>query len=134
MSLDVKGTLKDDEVSLNQAAPVQNTWYLIIDARNIFVYLLDVAIITTGETLDVRLTIDGTVYTLTGLAATAGTVYRTYFTHNDTGRTLASAAAGTQLLMGTYQGLWARQFKAEIRKTTVAGTGNLRASLAKAAQ
>jgi len=110
---------------LNQAAPVQDTWYTILDTtRNVRIVYGRFMVATTNETLEVRITVDGQVLVSSALAATADTSY--YLNHtvdfwnpNDTGFTLA---ATNNLLAFVLEG---RSIKIDMRKTTAAGAGNL---------
>lgn len=110
---------------LNQATPVQNTWYTIIDTSgDLEIYGCSIAIQTTGETLEVRITIDGVNPNNLTQIAVAGTNYKVSIDHDYTGIWL-SAAAGNLIVHG-YSSLKCHTFKAEVRKTTAAGGGNLR--------
>lgn len=112
---------------LNQAAPVQNTWYTILDTTaNVRVYHIHVNIEDDDETLEIRLTIDGEV--LTGSNACTHSVDYSIGYH-------CSAITGTDFLefdtvpthFDKYRAFLCEglSVKFEVRKTTAAGTGNL---------
>jgi hypothetical protein len=109
------------DATLVQAAPVQNTWYTILDTTlNCCLYSVTILVWTTGETLEVRVTIDGQI--LTGSVAATATTY--YYVH------LFLYAAGFAIdtnvfPIGKYMPLEGRSVKVEVRKTTAAGTGTL---------
>jgi len=98
--------------------PVQNTWYTILDTtNNVHIYMLNVAINTTGETLQLRMTIDGQVWTR-NFTATAGIYY--YILHGI-----------DEPLFSSYDNdmngrdFEAKSIKIEVRKTTANGVGQL---------
>jgi hypothetical protein len=106
---------------LSQATPVQNTWYTILDTVHYAkLFGIAIAVATTGETLEVRLTVDGNVYTGSQVAV-ADTAYKA---------NPYTAPTGTYLLMTTSSiqnsnELEGRSLKVEVRKTTAAGTGTI---------
>lgn len=112
---------------LSQAAPVQNTWYTVLDTvlncRLIqFVY----AVADTSETIQTRITIDGNVL-LAGGAATAATVYTVCpSVSTTTGQELNILATSATIQCRPFL-LEGRSIKIEVRKTTAAGTGTLTA-------
>jgi len=109
------------DATLSQASPTQNQWYTILDTTlNAFVYAIAVSVATTGETLEVRLTIDG--QTLTGSrAGSAGTVYGITISP-ETGNLALDAYPLYVGFINQFQG---RSVKVEVRKTTASGTGTL---------
>lgn len=114
---------------LNQAAPVQNTWYTILDTTiNAILHGVTFAIITTDETLEVKITIDGNSYTASQ-AATASTTYQAYFAADYTGKYLTTVADTISPILWRKIGISCRSLKVEIRKTTATGAGNLRAAV-----
>lgn len=129
-NLDVKNPKLQPSAILNQANPVQNTWYTILDTTgDLEIFLVAIAIITTGETLECRLTIDGVIPNIiSGLAAVAGTTYPVAIYHDHTGMWL-DATVSNSLILRNGQTLRCRAFKAEVRKTTNAGAGNLRGAV-----
>lgn len=114
--------------TLTQAAPVQNTYYTILDTvLDARIYAIGVRIQDTGETLQVRLTIDGLVIESAAVACVAGQ-NNLIVIDNDclpamneytitTG--INSYASYSQLLVE------GRSVKIEVRKTTAAGAGTL---------
>ena len=109
------------DAELSQADPVQNTWYTILDTQeNARIYCITVAVMTTDETLEARVTIDG--QTLTGsVDATADAWYFVEKSLLDAGLSLGTA----WMLAVHYAALEGRSVKVEVRKTTAAGTGTL---------
>jgi len=102
---------------LNQAAPVQNTWYTVLNTTNARLQLVDIYVETTNETLEIRLTIDND--TCTGsVAATAGTVYYAFMSYD--GELVISNSFPSQTFLQE-----GREVLVEVRKTTAAGAGNL---------
>lgn len=119
---------------LDQAAPVQNTWYTVLDARNVRVYFITVTVLTVGETLEARITIDGTLYTAGGgTAVAAGANHKAYLstaTFGGPGAPTGYAwitAPGSDLNAAAQTFLEGKHILIEIRKITVAGAGNLQA-------
>jgi len=110
---------------LSQAAPVQNTWYTILAATpNVRVYGISVKVVTTGETLEVKMTIDGQTLTAS-FACLADTDYIYYLDlwATATSPILMSAARGILYPNGGW--IEGRSVKVEVRKTTNAGAGTL---------
>ena len=55
---------------LNQAAPVQNTWYTILDTTpNVRIYDIVINVEDVDESLDVRVTIDGEILPMGSVVA-----------------------------------------------------------------
>jgi len=113
---------------IDQAAPVQNTWYTVLDTTlNVIVYTISVRVETTGETLEARITADGNVYT-TSIAAVAATTYWIIAQHPEPNLPVtASDYSGVSCAAQYFTHIEARSIKVEVRKTTAAGAGNLRA-------
>lgn len=110
--------------SLTQAAPVQNTWYTILDTTTNFEgYIATIKVETADETLEVRWTIDGQVITKTN-ACTFGTTYYVFL--DATSTQLGLTITSTNWNMGMRATLQARSMKVELRKTTAAGAGDLK--------
>lgn len=108
---------------LNQAAPIQNQWYTVLDTVN-FAKLVQAAcqVTATNETLEYRITIDGIAYVVS-IVATAATLYRI---------AILVTATAIVLSVGTTNYPYYRAFlkecrslTIEMRKTTAAGAGNL---------
>lgn len=113
--------------SLDQAAPVQNTWYTILDTTtNVRIYGINYYVQATGETLELRLTIDGEVYTST-VVAVANTPYCVYFDLS-AGGLIFNEVAGLLMQERAFL-IEGRSIKVEVRKTTAAGAGNLRGNV-----
>lgn len=106
---------------LSQAAPVQNTWYTILDtAYCAKLFGIAVSVADTGETLEVRMTVDGA--TVSGSqAALAGTAYKALPYTTPTGLYLLMSTSS--LINGNETE--GRSVKVEVRKTTAAGTGTI---------
>ena len=109
-----------DEV-LNQANPVQNEWYTVLDTKiNAQLQSVNLAVLVTDETLEVEVVIDG--QTLTGsVAATAGTNYFARLWPRD----IKLEVSPTEDLFGRGESIDRRSIRVRIRKTTAAGAGNL---------
>jgi len=108
---------------LDQVNPVQNTWYTVLDTVvNAILFDCFAQVDTTGETIAVRITVDGNA--LTGsVAATGSSTYMTRLT--------LGILAGLDLFVpriDLVHGwlLMGRSVKVEVRKTTANGTGDLR--------
>lgn len=114
---------------LNQAAPVQNTWYTILDTTtNVIVYEACVQVDTTGENLEWRATIDGETVSGGISPALADTVYFIYIILRSYDRFLNSNVTNLLMFAG-YTPFWCRSFKLEVRKTSANGAGNLRGNI-----
>jgi hypothetical protein len=110
---------------LDQAAPVQNTWYTVLDiVAPVKVFGMGVLIADTGETLEVRVTACDTVITGSG-AAVANTDYKILVNTTSAGNTITLSSSA---LINANQ-LECRRLKVEVRKTTAAGAGNLKAAV-----
>lgn len=109
-----------DGVVKIQAAPVQNTWYTVMDTTpNVRLYIITLRVADTGEDLELRITVDGEVYTAV-VAAVAGTTYYCYI-----GAGNWMNYAGTHINVMGYDSLVARSAKIEFRKTSAAGAGTI---------
>lgn len=118
--------------TLVQVAPVQNTWYDILETTtNIRLYGVSVEVLTTGETLEVRLIIDGVTYTAS-VAAVAGTDYHLYMNWDPT-VTVTGLSTNPCLVVaiggpsGNYRGIFldGRSVRVSVRKTTANGAGTI---------
>lgn len=109
------------EAVLDQAAPVQNTWYTVLDAKNVEIYAIAYLIATTDETIETRLTLDGVQMTSTQAPATHDTNVWVGF---------GAGALYTGILNPSISEVWlklhAQVCKVEIRKTSNTGVGNLK--------
>lgn len=115
-----KPTWKTDEV-LVQVNPVQNTWYTVADLiGNLNIQVVKSAVLTTGETLEVEFTINGTVLAVGSQVAVAGTSYFNYH-----GSQAIFFTTSNVMVMNQYGSTQCKTFKMRMRKTTNAGNGNL---------
>lgn len=108
---------------LNQAAPVQNTWYTVLaateDVRLIFPTF---DVLVANETIELEVVVDGNP--LTGVqAAVAATVYET-FLQGGVADALGIAAYPFTSLYRAFL-LEGQNVRVRIRKTTALGAGNL---------
>jgi len=114
------------DVSFSQANPVQDQWYTVLDTRtNVRILHTRVMVLAAGETVEVMFTADDNIlFGSAALNAGAG-----YYVHLSPTLTDGLVIDGSSSL--EYGGiiLEARVFKAEIRKTTNNGAGDLRALL-----
>ena len=111
---------------LNQATPGQNTWHILLDTvYKCRIIYLTTQIDTTGETIEVELTIDGRTITSAGLAQTNDLVYDWYIRASSTAIVLEGANAPITGRAFLVEG---RSVKIRVRKTTAnAGPPALRA-------
>lgn len=109
---------------LAQATPVQNTWYTVLDTTiNCRVIIISTRIVTTAETLEIRLTLDGEVY-IGSIAATADQPYfPAFYGYSVTGSLLLLTTIDSSIYRSFL--CEARSVKVEVRKTTATGTGTL---------
>jgi len=106
---------------LDQAAPVKDTWYTVLQAYDAKLFGIGIQVDTTTETLGVRITVDGVI--LTGsLSCTNDTKYKVTLQTYPTGTVLVPTTS-TLITSNQIEG---RNLKVEVRKTTEAGTGNLK--------
>jgi len=120
-------TFEADAV-LDQATPVQNTWYTVCNLADCIINAIIFKVATTGETLEVETTRDGVVVN-GSIAAAANTYYAAG--KDPTGTTsLTIYSMSTPATAQTYDIIALKSFKCKsfqmrLRKTTAAGTGNL---------
>jgi len=114
-------------VKLNQAGPVQNTWYTVCNLTDILFNCVAFQILATGETLEVRLTIEGIALGVGTQVAVAGTTYQLDVLLGTDGTYWVTPNAIVAL--GLRNPLYMRSLKVEIRKTTAAGAGNLQCAV-----
>ena len=108
---------------LNQSSPVQNTWYTVLDTtRNVRIIHIGYRVNTTGETLEMRLTLDGNVFSNT-INATAGSWY--YVALDSLSTTSLHINIASEMMPNRTFLAEARSAKLEIRKTTASGTGSI---------
>ncbi len=114
------------DATLDQATPVKDTYYTILDTTpNVRIAFIAVEIRDTNETLQVRITLDGVAIESNAFVMTADI---------DGFIMLEENIDGFLLILGTTQRIGYRGYtllegksvKVEVRKTTEAGTGNLK--------
>ena len=111
-----------DNIRLNQAAPIQNQWYIVVPFTGVYTWVKYIccAIQTANETVEIEVTIDGVVHT--GLAAlVAGNLNTVYFSDTPAGATTFYIFANTRVSLD----LQGHDVQIRIRKTTALGAGNL---------
>jgi hypothetical protein len=117
------------DADLNQAAPVQNTWYTILNTTpKVNLQAISFQVLVANEDIEVRVTIDGLAYVAQRAPATFGTRYWVYLV----GAVAVALYLGTDT--NTYNAAhlanWeGRSVKVEIRKITANGAGNLQAKV-----
>ena len=110
--------------SLAQAAAVQNTWYTLLNTTaDCYVYSVAIMMSTVQETLEVRYTIDGSVYTIAAGVVCAADTWFVGGVNVSTGLPYFEAA-GNRVNWIRYD-FCGRSVKVEVRKTTVAGANVL---------
>ena len=111
--------------TLNQAAPVQNTWYVLLaETANCRVYDIGVNVEDANETVECRITIDGQAMTPLPAALSHSTEYWVGINIAPITRVAQSKITGNE---PDYRG-WVCEghtVKIEVRKTTATGAGNL---------
>ena len=108
-----------------QANPVQNTWYTMLnEAAYVQLILIGAQVATTGETLELRVTLGGYTETIS-FAATAAAIYKTTVSGNPTDGVILAVESGTQTR--NFRHLEGRGLKVELRKTTNNGVGTITA-------
>ena len=111
--------------TLNQSSPVQNTFYTILEATNCMLYDVGVNIEDTNETLQVRITIDGVVFSPASFGATHSTEYNAFTSTNAITRDVLIRIETIGTIHYTKLMLQGKSVKVEVAKTTNAGSGNL---------
>lgn len=112
---------------LNQGAPVQNTWYVLLPETPLCrVYDVAVNIEDTDETLEVQATVDGELIGGGAVACTNSSSYIVIVDPNPITRldNLTLAPWNTHILAKAFT-LEGHLVEIEVRKTTAAGVGNL---------
>ena len=109
--------------TLDQAPPVQNTWYTVLDTKKyvrlIFLSMKHDNTDASALTINMRVTVDGTVYTAAvDAAGNDNTVY--YFYFDPTADALLSST--TLYNAGYYEDIRGNSVKVEVRMTGVPGT------------
>jgi len=114
--------------TLNQAAPVQNTWYNILTATgNVRVYQVAVNVEDTDETLECQFIVDGQTLPATALPATHSTVYYVTIALNAINRLVAVVIVDTTNFAKFHRAyeIEGKSVQIQVRKTTATGAGNL---------
>jgi len=110
-----------------QPAPVINIWYTVLDTERDPRLLKAVfRVLTTGESIQVRLIIDGQIWDSQAVAAVAGTWY--YVMYSSSMPDYLYLTATTAMWAG-YTFLEGRSVQVQMRKTTANGAGDLEATL-----
>ena len=130
MQMDVKARQDPPEyqapATLNQAAPVTDTWYVILDTtENGVIYQVSVNVEDANEDLEVRITIDGEVLTHSGWTANHSTTYYIYLFADAINRSDRLYHSTDFRLILYHAPLGGHSVKVEVRKTTATGAGNL---------
>ncbi len=112
---------------LNQAAPVQNTYYTIMEEVDARIEEMHFGVEDTNETLQVKVTIDGETITSDAYAATHSTSYGVIRNQDAITRTEVLEFDSSPAHFEKYRSYMmdGHSVKVEVRKTTTAGTGNL---------
>lgn len=112
------------DAKLSQDAPVQNTWYTLLDTTlNAQLVALEMKVAGIGETLEVQVTIDGQVLTKSA-ACNADTLYYVWKSRNAADLTISTTPGN---FGGQYATFDAQSVKIEVRKTTANGAGTITA-------
>lgn len=112
--------------TLDQASPVQNTWYTVGEVTNCIIYHVGLAIEDTNEDLALKVTADGETFEGTVSGATHSTNYYCYFAGASVDGIDFMSSSSTSHNFGKYSPFFAKSFKLEIRKTSANGAGNLK--------
>jgi len=119
--VEAKTFIHQTDATLDQAAPAQNTWYTVLNTTiNCRIISIAIKVADTGETLEIQLTVDGQVLTVSQ-AAVANTWYNLLLDANNSSIYLSTADYMRQRAFL----LEARSVKFEVRKTTAAGAGTI---------
>ena len=116
-------------LSFTQAAAVQNQWYTAFSGTNVIFNALGIGIIVANETVEARITIDGTTYAVAGgIALLFGTNKFTNVLANGlaltSGTPVITLGAASATLTGTVDldtWLSGKSVLIEVRKTTAGG-------------
>lgn len=111
---------------LIQAAPVQNTFYTILEEDGgIRVYQIGARIADTGETLNLRVTVDGQVRNAEAVACNADTDYQDLPYIQSLAGVITDKLTNNVNKQYNAFTLEGHSVKVEIRKTTANGAGTL---------
>jgi len=114
---------------LDQAAPIQNQWYTVLEETNVRVYKAASTVMTVGENLEMQIHIDGELIEGAATPVGAGVTFLAHLYANAS--TLLDFVFLSSIAGVNYYGpaflVEGKEVKIEVRKTTAAGAGNLRA-------
>lgn len=116
-----------EPVLFDQAAPNQNQWYPVFNELNCRIYGLACSVTVNNETIEVRAVIDGIQVGAQARAAAVGTYYWGYkYIHPDAQIVIIALGAGdNESAIHSYM-MEGRHVEIDMRKTTLAGAGNIR--------
>jgi hypothetical protein len=110
-----------------KSAPVQNVYDTAFELKNVSVLSIALGVVTAGETLQVKVTIDGVV--ITGTATACNVNEHVEADHIRNGTALVMSASGANVDVNTViaytKQLTGKDVLIEIRKTTAAGAGDI---------
>lgn len=114
--------------TLAQAAPVQNTWYTVMDEVGQIRLIAAEVVINgdTGETIEMRVIIDGNTYTTSGVAMAGHAHYQISQDIYLTGMVLSLSQAGYHYYRPFL--LEGRDIQVQVRKTTANGADEIDAA------
>lgn len=108
--------------------PNVNQWYPVAIITNGYLNSVSAYVQTTGENLEVRITLDGVVWGPSAQACVAGTVYHISMSRLGNVLFLAfNVAGGVEASVDMFTGVHCLNGFVEVRKVTANGAGNLRA-------
>jgi len=123
------------DIDYTKAGAVQNDWYTAFEGSNVEIILLAAGITVANETVDVRITIDGKVFTSSGaedllfatnlltmvtdIRTVSLTINKFDLAAPSTSAIASAAAVGNRWIKG-------KSVKVEVRKTTAGGASALR--------
>lgn len=110
---------------INQAAPVQNTWYTVLAANDdVIVISAEMQVAVAAETLECEIVVDGNTLVGAQAAAVAATPY--YLSLAGAVANALQATIVDPLLTRAYL-IEGQNIRVRIRKTTAAGANNISA-------
>lgn len=116
----------DDTV--DQAAPVQNTYYELFHLYNFNPKAIALKVADTGESVQVRVTVDGTVYTGVATAVNANEWVQISYLRIQSQVPILTASSGNidmSVQFANTQPFWGHEITIEWRKTTANGAGTI---------
>ena len=116
--------IQQDPISFAQAAPVLNTWYVVLPATGRYtkIQVIVIGVGVANETLEIEITIDGFIYPSAALAAVAGNGY------NIVGPNVLGQLHG-RLITEPPLNMTGHDVQIRMRKTTALGAGDLLAAI-----